>query len=195
MRTLTVDRCITGPIRTRQNGLIETLTVTDSVLQGLPSRAGPGADRAARRRRDVRRAETPPRPAVGPGSPASSPRRQPPPSPAHADGTPSLRPTSSSSSPTCRPSSTAPLIWSAARFADRPLRASTLAAAQAAADRSRRCAALNRQLLAEAYPLALADAALAPTPGWSSCPAAPCSAPPTCTGWSAASRSSTTSSA
>ena len=41
VRTLTVDRCITGPIRTRQNGLIETLTVTDSVLQGLPSEPGP----------------------------------------------------------------------------------------------------------------------------------------------------------
>jgi hypothetical protein len=35
--TLTVDRCITGPIRTRGNGTVQTLRVTDSILQAIPT--------------------------------------------------------------------------------------------------------------------------------------------------------------
>jgi hypothetical protein len=37
---LQVDRCILGPIRTRFGGAIETLTITDSIVQGLPATAG-----------------------------------------------------------------------------------------------------------------------------------------------------------
>jgi hypothetical protein len=33
---LTVDRCILGPIRTRGSGKIETLQITDSILQAIP---------------------------------------------------------------------------------------------------------------------------------------------------------------
>ncbi len=33
--SLVVERCLTGPIRTRAAGFVETLTVTDSVVQGL----------------------------------------------------------------------------------------------------------------------------------------------------------------
>jgi hypothetical protein len=33
--TLTIERCITGPIATRNNGLIEQLTVTDSIIQSV----------------------------------------------------------------------------------------------------------------------------------------------------------------
>jgi hypothetical protein len=32
---LTIDRCITGPIRTRQSGSVETLTITNSIVQGI----------------------------------------------------------------------------------------------------------------------------------------------------------------
>lgn len=33
--TLTVDRCITGPIHTRKGGSVETLSVNDSIIQGI----------------------------------------------------------------------------------------------------------------------------------------------------------------
>lgn len=37
VRLLTADRCILGPIRTRAAGEVETLTVTNSVIQGIPT--------------------------------------------------------------------------------------------------------------------------------------------------------------
>jgi hypothetical protein len=37
--TLTVERCITGPIRTRNGGAIEQLTATDSIIQAIPTGA------------------------------------------------------------------------------------------------------------------------------------------------------------
>jgi hypothetical protein len=35
--TLTVERCITGPIRTRRGGEVATLTITDSIIQAIPT--------------------------------------------------------------------------------------------------------------------------------------------------------------
>ena len=35
--TLTLDRCITGPIRTRMGGNVATLATNDSIVQGIPS--------------------------------------------------------------------------------------------------------------------------------------------------------------
>jgi hypothetical protein len=35
-----VDHCILGPVRTRFGGSVETLTITDSIVQGLPATAG-----------------------------------------------------------------------------------------------------------------------------------------------------------
>jgi hypothetical protein len=35
VRTLTLDRCITGPIRTRDDGDVETMNASDSILQGI----------------------------------------------------------------------------------------------------------------------------------------------------------------
>jgi hypothetical protein len=35
--TLTIERCITGPIRTRGNGEVATLTITDSIIQAIPT--------------------------------------------------------------------------------------------------------------------------------------------------------------
>jgi hypothetical protein len=38
--TLALERCITGPIRTRNGGAIEQLTATDSIIQGIATSAG-----------------------------------------------------------------------------------------------------------------------------------------------------------
>jgi hypothetical protein len=37
VKTLTIDRCILGPIRTRDGGFVETLTVSNSILQAIPT--------------------------------------------------------------------------------------------------------------------------------------------------------------
>jgi hypothetical protein len=37
---LIVDHCILGPIRTRLGGSVETLTITDSIVQGIPASTG-----------------------------------------------------------------------------------------------------------------------------------------------------------
>jgi hypothetical protein len=37
--TLTLERCITGPIRTRNGGAVEQLTATDSIIQAIPTGA------------------------------------------------------------------------------------------------------------------------------------------------------------
>ena len=41
IRRLLVDHCILGPVRTRFGGAVETLSITDSIIQGLPATAGP----------------------------------------------------------------------------------------------------------------------------------------------------------
>jgi len=41
IRRLRLDHCILGPVRTRLSGSVETITVTDSIIQGLPATAGP----------------------------------------------------------------------------------------------------------------------------------------------------------
>jgi hypothetical protein len=41
IRRLLVDHCILGPVRTRFGGAVETLTITDSIIQGLPATVGP----------------------------------------------------------------------------------------------------------------------------------------------------------
>jgi hypothetical protein len=43
VRTLAVERSVTGPIRTRGNGQVETLAVTDSIIQAIPTVEGGGA--------------------------------------------------------------------------------------------------------------------------------------------------------
>jgi hypothetical protein len=37
--TLSLERCITGPIRTRNGGAVEQLTATDSIIQAIPTGA------------------------------------------------------------------------------------------------------------------------------------------------------------
>ena len=41
IRQLLIDHCIAGPVRTRFEGAVETLTITDSIIQGLPATTGP----------------------------------------------------------------------------------------------------------------------------------------------------------
>ena len=38
---LLIDHCVLGPVRTRLGGSVETLTISDSIIQGLPATAGP----------------------------------------------------------------------------------------------------------------------------------------------------------
>jgi hypothetical protein len=42
IRRLCVDHSILGPVRTRFGGSVETLAITDSMVQGLPATTGPG---------------------------------------------------------------------------------------------------------------------------------------------------------
>jgi hypothetical protein len=42
IRRLCVDHSILGPVRTRFGGSVETLTIKDSIVQGLPATTGPG---------------------------------------------------------------------------------------------------------------------------------------------------------
>lgn len=39
IRSLVIDHCLLGPIRTRLGGALETLTITDSIVQGIPATA------------------------------------------------------------------------------------------------------------------------------------------------------------
>lgn len=157
---LIVDRSITGPIRTRGPGLIESLEATDSVLQALPAEL-PGELTSLRDADSLLTAlGGGPGVAVAPVDPLSQwlVGRLP------AIGS-SLSPVQAAQLITALTAVIAgPLIWTAARFAGRPLRDSTLAAALAGPVGAARTA-LNRQLLAEAYPLALADAAIATAVG------------------------------
>ncbi|MDH6243225.1 hypothetical protein [Mycobacterium sp. OTB74] len=41
IRQLLIDNSITGPIRTRYDGAVETLTITDSIVQAIPATIGP----------------------------------------------------------------------------------------------------------------------------------------------------------
>jgi hypothetical protein len=39
---LLIDHCVLGPVRTRFGGSVETLSITDSIVQGIPTTTGPG---------------------------------------------------------------------------------------------------------------------------------------------------------
>ena len=39
---MAIDHCVLGPVRTRFGGSVETLTISDSIVQGLPATVGPG---------------------------------------------------------------------------------------------------------------------------------------------------------
>jgi hypothetical protein len=163
VRSLTLDRCITGPIRTRTGGLIETLTASNSVIQGLPSEQ-PGrlthlrdADAivtALNHQRDELSTWL-----AGQLDATTTAAVQ-----AHADHSAVSSADAKRVVDALQAVIDGPLIWTASRFADRQLRDAT-AAAVASPPTGAELAALNRQLLTEAYPLALADAAIATAAG------------------------------
>jgi hypothetical protein len=160
VRNLVLERSILGPIRTRNNGLLENLEITDSILQGLRTSAvGPltaseikDATRVAARLRDTR---DPLSQFIQGGFPQ-----------AVKDA---LAAYDSSSPPTATLQGqivshlndliTGPSIFTADRFAGVRLSAATqalLASNPTGADLVR----LNRLLLEDAFPLELADAAV-----------------------------------
>ncbi|MGO9152923.1 hypothetical protein [Mycobacterium sp.] len=146
VQSLTVDRCITGPIRTRAAGVIETLTVGNSILQGLPSEPA-GTLTHLRDPDTLISALNHPRDALATWLAAQI-------------GAGPLSDADAQKVITAlQKVIDGPLIYTDERFRDRALRDSTRAAV-AANPSGDALKALNRQLLAEAYPLALADAAI-----------------------------------
>jgi len=165
VRELVVERSITGPIRTRTGGLIERLVATDSVLQGLPSEPNGKLDHlrdadalfsALASRRDALSSwlsgqlDAPSAGVVN----------------SHAENTGVTGADAQLVVAALQAVIDGPLIWTGDRFAGRPLNdATAAAAADAGTNAPANLPALNRQLLAEAFPLALADAALATDAG------------------------------
>lgn len=163
VRSLVVERCITGPIRVRTGGLIEKLSAADSILQGLPTEEGgklthlrdaDGMLSALHHQRDSLAVWL-----ASELSPAAAAVVD-----AHADHTPVSDADAAQVAAALQTIIDGGLIYTAQRFHDRALRDSTLAAV-AGNPTGPDLVALNRQLLAEAYPLALADAALATDEG------------------------------
>jgi hypothetical protein len=159
---LVLDRCLTGPVRVRAGGLVESLEVADSVLQGLPTDE-PGAVThlhdadllfsALRQQHDELTTWL----AGGLTGAAAAVA-------AHVDGTMPDPADVDLLVADLRAVVDGPLVWTETRFATRPLQRATREAAVAASATppgAAELAALNRRLLAEAFPLALADAALA----------------------------------
>ena len=157
--SLVVDRCITGPIRTRAGGLIETLTATNSVIQGLPSempghlthlRDADGLVSALKNKYDPLTAWLAGQLSLAGGAVVA----------AHVEGTDVSAADAQTVVNDLQAVVNGPLIWTAQRFADRQLRDST-AAAVLNPPGGAALVDLNRTLLAEAFPLGLADTAIA----------------------------------
>jgi hypothetical protein len=166
VRSLVIDRCITGPIRTRTGGLIQRLVATDSILQGLPTEAAGtisgrlrDADAmlsALRHQRDelsdwlAGQLDAVTIAAVN----------------AHEENTDVPDADAKAVAAALQAVVDGPLVWTAERFAGHPLTdATAAAAAEALVDPPADLGPLNQLLLAEAYPVALADAALATDAG------------------------------
>ncbi|KQY23006.1 hypothetical protein ASD16_10455 [Cellulomonas sp. Root485] len=162
--SLVLDRCITGPVRVRAGGLVERLTVTDSVVQGLPTEE-PGTLTWLRDPQAVLSALHHQRDELttwlagqltGTAATAAA---------AYVDGAEVPPDDQAAVVADLQAVVDGPLVWTPTRFADRPLRDTTAAAALSPPATGPDLAALNRQLLAEAFPVALADAALATDAG------------------------------
>ncbi|MFD9452430.1 phage tail protein [Streptomyces sp. NPDC059985] len=160
VRSLALDRCITGPVRERRGGTVETLCAADSVLQALPADEGgeltaravfdpDGLLRLLRDRRGPLTTWLHGR--MGPESAAAVA--------AHTDG--AEVPTAALDDLVADLNDVlhAPL-WDAARFAGRSIATALVAQAEAGATGTA-LVRVNRALLAAAFPLQLAGAALA----------------------------------
>jgi hypothetical protein len=160
VRSLMLDRCILGPVRTRRGGVIEILGATDSILQGLPTVLGSTLTQesvfdddalfsALKNPDDHLSAWLMGQLGAGVANTVS----------AHVDGTPVT--TGMSDVVDHLTTVIGGGLIPAGLFDGRALRTSTRAALAAPPATEPGLGQLNRQLLAEAYPLALADAALA----------------------------------
>ena len=159
--TLTVDRCVLGPIRTRGSGLVETLSISNSVVQSIPTSSGAaivpedvkdpvrfeqllqqGTDSVSARLRLLS-------PGIGAllGGASSPPFTASPPPESDLSSLLGL----------LNQLISGPSIYTAAAFARVPLSARTITLLAAANPTPE----LNRALLDDAYKLELADAALA----------------------------------
>lgn len=165
VKQLTVERSITGPIRVRQGGFVETLSIADSVVQGLP--AGDGTLLAAEQVYDpdglvslLRHKRDPlTRWIAGElGGPTRDAIR------AHKDGTPVDPADLDAVVADLNTLIQGPSIWKPRRFADRQLTAAASAAATAGAT-GEDLVRLNRRLLDEAFGVELHDAAIAVAAG------------------------------
>jgi hypothetical protein len=165
VRSLIVDRSILGPIRTRHNGILEELSINDSILQGIRTSTfgaiAPAevkdSTRLAIKLRDARDLLSQfiqgGLPAPVKAALAAYPGTQPPAAQLLQDLLAGLNTLIAG-----------PLIFTAPRFAGVVLSAETQALL-AANPVGPALARLNRLLLEEAYPLELADAAIAVADG------------------------------
>ena len=163
IETLTIDRCVLGPVRTRGGGTVETATISNSTLQGLRSSGyGPvtlGEVKDGSRLLRMLQLGL---------DPVSATLRALDPGIEALLGPPADPPLTA---PTLRPTLLAPLVSRLNALIDGPpLPASAFAATPLSSQTSRLLAAaptmlpapeLNRLLLEDAYPLELADASLA----------------------------------
>ncbi|TDN90914.1 hypothetical protein [Microbacterium sp. BK668] len=158
--TLRIDRSITGPIRTRTAGLVDDVVVTDSVVQGLPAEL-PGDLDALRDADAIASALRFQREPLGTWLAGQLDAATAAAVATHQENTPAAAATASLVRAALQAVIDGPLIWDAARFGERLLSASTVAAAAAVPTEADSIRRLNRLLLAEGFPLALGDAALA----------------------------------
>ena len=169
VRQMCVDRSVTGPIRTRAGGNVDRLTVTDSILQAIPT-GGPGPFADA----DIKdptllawqlRLHTDPLSVFlyNHLSPSTQVLVN-----GSASSLSALSELTDALVADLNALLAGPLLYDPLLFAGVPLTSATLAAAQAAAAASPPAGGLvglNRRLLEEAYRNELADAALAFTDG------------------------------
>jgi hypothetical protein len=157
---LRIDRSIMGPVRTRTAGLLDEVVVTDSVVQGLPSEL-PGDLVALRDADAIVTALRFPREPLGAWLAAQLDAPTTAAVAAHAENTAVDEATRALVVAALQSVVDGPLVWDPTRFAERSLSPATLAAAASPPTDAAGIRALNRRLLAEAFPLALADAAFA----------------------------------
>lgn len=158
--TLTVDRSITGPIRTRTAGLVDEVVITDSVVQGLPAEL-PGDLDGLRDADSIVSALRFQREPLGTWLAGQLDAATTAAVAAHDENTSVAAATAALVATALQAAVDGPPVWEASRFAQRLLSASTLAAAASPPADAAGIRSLNRLLIAEGFPLALADAALA----------------------------------
>jgi hypothetical protein len=165
VKQLTVERSITGPIRARQGGFVETLSIADSIIQGLPASDGTllaaeevydpdGLFSLLRHKRDPLT-----RWIAGHLSSAAKTAVR-----SHGDGTPVASADLDALVADLNTVIQGPSIYTTKRFADRRLTAAVRRTADSGAT-GEDLVRLNRRLLDEAFGVELHDAAIAVADG------------------------------